>query len=122
MQDHILLKAAKEMNLGSPEQGDGSRSEIYRENNWTLSKESEARQKRATCVAARFTMYDSKYEGTPDSNLLSVESTMNAAIADYELTQNEARKYAHNYKGDSRRLFDTVHVFINHKRFSQYFR
>lgn len=65
------------------------------------------RLKKAVGVAARFTTYEAKYDGLPDSDLQSVKPAMTNAIADFELTNNEARKYIHNcFSGNAKSFFD----------------
>ena len=71
-------------------------------------REKEARQKRAVGVAARFTTTESKYDGLPNSDIHAVQSTMRNAIQDFDLEEDEARRYVHNcFTGNAKRFFDS---------------
>ena len=87
-----------------------------------VSREKEARQKRAIGVAARFTSMDSKYDGLPESDLRAVLSTMTNAIKDFELDDEEARKYVHNcFTGNAKRFYDSDSRFAEAKTVPEVF-
>jgi DNA-binding FrmR family transcriptional regulator len=72
-----------------------------------VNNDRESMAKRATSVAQRFTE-ERKYDGSPSSDLAAVIARYNDCKADYNLTEMEMRKFAHNlFSGDAKRYYDS---------------
>lgn len=87
-----------------------------------VQNENDARQKRALNIAARFSSVEDKYDGLHSSDLRIVESRMNDAILDFQLDQEEARKYVHNcFTGKAKHLYETDQEIRSATRVDQVF-